>query len=150
MAELAVVIAGITPQMELAGLAAVSALLSAAAIMIVSWKRRNPRERERRRRLAVHRHGRMGDGMIIDCHEDALYYTYSVRGVEYAASQDISALREYLPANPALLIGPVTLKYSPKNPANSILVCEEWSGLRRRPARPDAEACRAAAAGASE
>ena len=35
-----------------------------------------------------------------------------------------------LPAEPDRLIGVVSLKYSPKNPANSILICEEWSGLR--------------------
>jgi hypothetical protein len=28
------------------------------------------------------------------------------------------------------LIGPASLKYAPRNPANSILICERWSGLR--------------------
>ena len=74
----------------------------------------------------------MGDGTITDCQEDALYYNYSIRGVEYATAQDVSTLREFLPEDPALLVGPVTLKYSSRNPANSILLCEEWSGLRRR------------------
>ena len=31
-----------------------------------------------------------------------------------------------------VLVGPVTLKYSTRNPANSIIICEEWSGLRQR------------------
>jgi len=30
------------------------------------------------------------------------------------------------------LVGVANLKYSPKNPANSILICEEWSGLRAK------------------
>jgi hypothetical protein len=52
--------------------------------------------------------------------------------VAYSTGQDISELRELLPADPERLIGPVTLKYSPKNPANSIVLCERWSGLRVR------------------
>ena len=30
----------------------------------------------------------------------------------------------------AITFGPATVKYSPRNPANSIVICEEWSGLR--------------------
>jgi hypothetical protein len=123
--------AGVILAMKLAGLAAILVLLLWAGVAIVMWKRRSPRERERKRRLAVNLHGRMGDGTITDFQEDALYYNYSIRGVEYATAQDVSTLREFLPGDPALLFGPVTLKYSSKNPANSILLCEEWSGLRR-------------------
>jgi hypothetical protein len=68
--------------------------------------------------------------MISEATESTLYYFYTVRGVHYTASQDVSALRKYLPADSHRLIGVASLKYSPKNPANSILVCEEWSGLR--------------------
>ncbi len=134
--------------MQLAGLAVILVLLLGAGVTIVLWKRRNPRERERRRRLAVNRYGRMGDGIITDCQEDALYYNYSLRGVEYATAQDVSTLREFLPEDPALLVGPVTLKYSSNNPANSILLCEEWSGLRRPAQNDDSDVCRVAAAGA--
>ena len=69
----------------------------------------------------------------MDVRDNALYYRYSIAGVEYAASQDISGLRELLPPDPSVLIGPATLKYLPANPANSIVICEEWSGLRSRP-----------------
>lgn len=136
--------------MKLAGLATILVLLLWAGVAIVMWKRRNPRERERRRRLAVNLHGRMGDGTITDCQEDALHYTYSIRGVEYATAQDVSTLREFLPEDPALLVGPVTLKYSSNNPANSILLCEEWSGLRRSAQIGVADACPVAAAGAGK
>ncbi len=145
MGNFALSSAGLTPATELAGLATIFVLLLAAAVIIVLWKRRNPTERERKRRLAVNRYGRMGDGLILDCSGDVLYYNYSIRGVEYAASQDVSTLREHLPEDPALLVGPVTLKYSSKNPANSILLCEEWSGLRRRPRTVAAGACSVAA-----
>ena len=90
----------------------------------------NPEKRERKRRLDLHRHGRLGDALIAEATESMLYYSYSVRGVQYEASQDISALRDLLPAEPERLIGSASLKYSSKNPGNSILICEEWSGLR--------------------
>lgn len=94
----------------------------------------SPEKRERRRRLNVHRQGRLGDAMISEATDTTLYYFYTVRGVQYTASQDVSSLREYLPGDPVRLIGVAGLKYSSKNPANSILVCEEWSGLRSRSA----------------
>jgi hypothetical protein len=97
----------------------------------------SPERREQRRRLDLHVHGRLGDALLTECHEDALYYTYDVRGVHYTASQDISALRDQLPDAPERLGGMVNMKYAAQNPANSILVCEEWSGLRAAP-RPAA------------
>src|SRR5450432_3879497 len=53
--------------------------------------------------------------------------------VHYTASQDISALRDHLPDTPDRLGGMANMKYAAQNPANSILVCEEWSGLRAAP-----------------
>jgi hypothetical protein len=90
----------------------------------------NPEKRERKRRLELHRHGRLGDALITEATDAMLYYSYSVRGVQYEASQDINGLRHLLPTEPERLIGPASLKYSSKNPGNSILICEEWSGLR--------------------
>jgi hypothetical protein len=112
------------------------ALIGAAAVLIalgafLVWRvRTSPEKRERSRRLTVHRSGRLGDALITEATDETLYYSYSVRGVQYAASQDIRGLRERLPAHPERLIGLASLKYSPKNPANSILVCEEWCGIR--------------------
>jgi len=90
----------------------------------------NPEKREQKRRLELHRHGRLGDALITEAADGMLYYSYSVRGVQYEASQDVSALRHLLPTELERLIGPASLKYSSKNPGNSILICEEWSGLR--------------------
>jgi hypothetical protein len=92
--------------------------------------RAHPEKRERKRRLELHLHGRLGDALITGAAEGLLYYAYSVGGVQYEASQDVSELRDRLPAEPERLIGPASLKYAPRNPANSILICEEWSGLR--------------------
>jgi hypothetical protein len=90
----------------------------------------SPEKRERKRRLELHQSGRLGDALITEASEAMLYYSYSVGGVQYEASQDVSALRERLPVEPERVIGPASLKYSSRNPGNSILICEEWSGLR--------------------
>jgi len=111
--------------------AAVAAAGIGAAIFIALRFRKTPQELERIRRLTVNYSGRMGDGMITDASDGILFYSYSVRGVEIAASQDVTALREFLPADLSTLIGPVTLKFMPKNPFDSIVICEEWSGFRK-------------------
>ena len=102
-----------------------------AAVFIALRFRKTPQELERIRRLTVNHSGRMGDGMITDVSDGILFYSYSVRGVEIAASQDVTTLRELLPADFSTLIGPVTLKFMPKNPFDSIVICEEWSGFRK-------------------
>lgn len=119
-----------TEGVQVAALCGVSVVLIALAVWIAMRVHGTPEKRERKRRLNVHRQGRLGDAMISEATDDTLYYFYTVRGVHYTASQDVSALRDYLPADPHRLIGVSGLKYSSKNPANSILVCEEWSGLR--------------------
>jgi hypothetical protein len=115
---------------QIAGLIGVAVALVAVAILVVLRVRGSPEKRERKRRLAVHRQGRLGDALITEATGETLYYSYSIRGVQYTASQDITSLRERLPAEPERLIGVASLKYAPNNPANSILVCEEWSGIR--------------------
>lgn len=115
-------------QVVLLGLTAAG--LIAAGIWQYLRTRVPPAERERRRRLAVHRWGRMGDAMITDFRDHVIYYTYEVRGVSYIASQDVSSLEEKVPAEPTAVIGLAGLKYHPRNPADSIVLCEEWSGLR--------------------
>ena len=113
-------------------------LLGALGVGVVSFGVRmaltamqsNPEKRERKRRLELHRHGRLGDALVTEASDTMLYYSYSVGGVQYEASQDVSGLRDQLPPEPERLIGPASLKYSSRNPGNSILICEEWSGLR--------------------
>jgi hypothetical protein len=119
------------PNGQLAMLSGVAlALIALGAWIALRVAQGNPEKREKRRRLHVHQHGRLGDALILEATETLLYYTYSVHGVEYHASQEIAALRDLLPAEPGHLVGVANLKYSPRNPANSILICEEWSGLR--------------------
>ena len=115
------------------------ALIASAAIALIALGvylrirlRGNPKDKERRRRLSVNQSGRLGDATITEVQESIIFYEYSVRGVLYTASQDVEELMKQIP-DLDRTIGPVTLKYSPNNPANSIILCEQWSGLRGAP-----------------
>jgi hypothetical protein len=110
-------------------LAGSAAALVASVTLFIRLRRISPEERERRRRHAVSGRRRSVEGLLTEASEKIIHYQYGLRGVSYFASQDVSALRSRLPAEPSRLIGPVTVRYEPKNPANSIVVCEEWSGL---------------------
>jgi hypothetical protein len=122
-----------TPVTQIAVLcAAAASLMGLAAWILVRFRRRDPARRERRRRSQVNLTGRIGDAMITGVADDSLFYTYSVNGVAYSASQDIAALKDRLPSELGRLVGVANVKYSPRNPANSILLCEEWTGLRQK------------------
>ncbi len=97
-----------------------------------AWKasRVPPEERERRRRASLVAGGKITDATLVEIREDALFYSYLVRGLEYTASQDVTALKDKMPDGLSLGIGPVSVRYDAKNPANSIVVAEEWTGLR--------------------
>jgi len=113
----------------------VSLLVVAAGIVVAVRIRRKPKDKEKLRRIEVNATGRLGDATITDITDEAIIYEYSVGGLTYTASQDISQLRELIPADSHRLIGrAASFKYSTQNPANSILLCEEWSGLRLGPA----------------
>ena len=116
---------------QVTGLACLAAVLLLAAIQILLSNRSSPEKKERMRRLVLSRRGRLADGTITEATDTAIYFSYSINGVVYATSQDISTLYDHLPADPERLVGPVWLKYSTQNPANSIVVCEQWSGLQQ-------------------
>ena len=107
-----------------------SVAVIALGVILLIYIRRIPKDKEKKRRLAINSTGRLGDAMITEVSQDIVFYEYSVSGVTYTASQDVSQLRDHIPTDPDRLIGPVGLKYSTRNPANSIIVCELWSGLR--------------------
>jgi hypothetical protein len=98
-----------------------------------AWKnsRVTPEERERLRRAALAARGKLGDASLVDVRGEMVVYSYAIRGVEYTASQDVSSIREFFPAEESLG-GPVWVRYDPKNPANSIVLAENWTGLRTR------------------
>jgi hypothetical protein len=118
-------------------------VLTAAALIVATsvvggilgyqaWQRSriSPAERERQRRAALVAHGKMGDATLLEIRGDLLLYSYAVRGVVYTASQDLSALQAHLPTDLTPVVGTVLVRYDARNPANSIVLAEDWSGLR--------------------
>ena len=78
----------------------------------------------------VNKAGRIIAGQVTDVAEEHLIvYQYDVRGVYYTSTQDIRTLTPFAPHDPWKMLGPITVKYDPNNPANSIIVCEHWSAI---------------------
>ena len=113
----------------------VSAMVSAVALLVWRMFRHQPdaNELERRRREMLHGKGKIGDGEIVDVDGAVILYSYSVGGVEYTVGQDASAIEALLPGDRMRMVGAASVRFDPKNPPNSIVVCEAWSGLRLRP-----------------
>ncbi|HWQ54775.1 MAG TPA: hypothetical protein VN442_13905 [Bryobacteraceae bacterium] len=115
-----------------------SFLLIALVVAVVGrivWRkwqgsRYTPEELERQRREMLMGCGKMGDATLVDIRDNLVFYSYDVRGIEYTASQDVGGLADSLPED-ADAAGPVAVKYDPRNPANSIIISEEWSGIRK-------------------
>jgi len=114
-----------------------------ALIVVGIWlalhKRPTPEELERARRLFLAQSGRLVDGMLLDlCEVEAtdgrtltmLLFNYRIAGVDYECSQDITAMREVVDPTHVRAGFPCTVRYQPGNPHNSIIIAEEWSGLR--------------------
>lgn len=108
----------------------------------VARKSRKPADqRERERRHRINKNGRITDGTVIDVHEieetdeapgaQLIVYQYDVAGVQYECSQDVTTLRPYVDLHSCRLGLPASVKYDPQNPGNSIVIAEEWSGLRK-------------------
>jgi hypothetical protein len=122
----------------LAGLAAALVLLAIVIGIIARWRRPAPDEIERRRREKLTADGRITDGVIVDARtlngEDSvsptpevLVYSYRLAGVTYNCAQDVSRLADRVSG--FRLDQPVQIRYDPRNPGNSILLSESWSGL---------------------
>jgi hypothetical protein len=105
-------------------------VLLLAALVYRAWKRSRvtPEERERRRCARLVATGKITDAMLVEIRENLVFYSYLVRGVEYTASQDVSRLVDQV-ALDFSGISAMSVKYDPRNPANSVVAAEEWSGL---------------------
>ena len=131
-------VAFLQPPRLYALLAAAVAVSAGVGLMLRGRKKKSDAERERDRRLAVNASGRMTDGTVMEAlflgtdppDSLLLFYRYLVAGVEYSAAQDVSSLREILPRPNYLPGESVTIKYDPQRPPNSIVICEQWCGLR--------------------
>jgi hypothetical protein len=124
---------------EIAAGSASIAILGAVALWLVFRKRPTAEELERARRQFLVQFGRLVDGMLLDISEvDAgdgrtltmLVYHYRIAGVDYECSQDITNMAAVFDAAQVRAGFPCTVRYQPGNHHNSIVVAEEWSGLR--------------------
>jgi hypothetical protein len=128
----------------IAGLTAFAGL-AAVALWLVFRKHPTAAELERARRSFLVQSGRLVDGMLLDICEvevppepkaDAarvltmLVFSYRIGGVDYECSQDITDMREVVDGANVRAGFPCTVRYQPGNPQNSIVVAEEWTGLR--------------------
>jgi hypothetical protein len=102
-------------------------------------RRQTPEQLERERRMRISEMGRITDGTVIDVNElntngrgelQLLIYHYDVAGVSYEASQDVSNLRHMVDLHSCRAGLMTSIKYDPSNPGNSIVIAENWTGLR--------------------
>ncbi len=119
-----------SPNAAIVILSAVAGILLVLGGWLLIGRRRSPDEMERARRLFLSARGRIVEAEITDVHGALVGYNYDVGGVTYHVVQDLTPFLDVLPRDATLLLGPATIKYSTSNPANSILVSEEWSGIR--------------------
>jgi hypothetical protein len=133
-----------------AGAAAAAAIaLTGLALYALLRKRISPEEIELQRRTVLASEGRIIDGSIVgidgstednstdgavDVSPDhfvtphVLVYRYRIAGVTYECAQDVTSLAEYV-RNLRIDL-PVQVRYDPRNPGNSVIVAENWNGVR--------------------
>ncbi len=119
--------------------------LGSVALLLVLRRRPTPAELERARRRFLVQSGRLVDGMLLDvCEVEApakskleptrtlimLLYNYRIGGVNYECSQDITDMLGVLDVSQVRAGFPCTARYQPGNPQNSIVVAEDWTGVR--------------------
>jgi len=136
------------------GTLAVSVLCMGGVSAWLALRRRpSAEELERERRAQLVRSGRIIDGTILDIsnadvphagfidsgNEGAtplegirfILYKYEIGGVAYECSQDVTALRDHVHPEDLRLSFPCSVRYDVRRPENSIVLAENWSGLRR-------------------
>ncbi len=97
-------------------------------------------ERARRQDLVLG--GRIIDGTVLDVSDlDAfeskrpggmqlILYKYEIAGVAYECSQDITNLKDVIDIADIRVGFPCSVRYDTRQPENSIVIAENWIGLR--------------------
>ena len=75
--------------------------------------------------VASRRDANEGDGR-----RKLVCYSYSISGVSYETAQDITSLQGRAGLERIITGLPASIKFDPSNPSNSILIADDWSGLR--------------------
>ncbi len=123
-------------------MAAAIACLGGLAWYMSSRKQTSEAELERIRRQDLVMGGRIIDGTILDVTDSQPYesgrdepmqlilYKYEIAGVSYECSQDISGLADLILPSDIRVGFPCSVRYDPRQPENSIVIAENWIGLR--------------------
>ncbi len=121
-------------------LALVTIGVAVASYALLRRKPKPANEVELERRTWLNTVGRITDGTVIDVQEittaadrpaTMLIYQYDVAGVSYEASQDVTYLRQWINLHSCRLGLPTSVKYDSRNPGNSMVIAEGWTGLRQ-------------------
>jgi len=134
------------------------AAIAALAMIAYAFFRpaEDPEEAERKRRLHLNQIGRIAEGQIVDLVQRPpeskearkglfgssarplkdmrprhfVWYSYLISGVTYHTAQDITGLESQVRLERLVAGQPASIKYDAANPSDSILVADDWSGLR--------------------
>jgi hypothetical protein len=116
----------------------------------------DPAAVEKKRRLHLNQIGRIAEGQVVELAEHPpephevrkglfgggahplpdtrprhlVSYSYAISGVTYHTAQDITGLEGQIRFERLVAGQPASVKYDPSNPSDSILVADDWSGLR--------------------
>lgn len=121
-------------------LALVTIGVAVASYALLRRKPKLANAAELERRTWLNTVGRITDGTVIDVQEittaadrpaTMLIYQYDVAGVSYEASQDVTYLRQWINLHSCRLGVPTSVKYDSRNPGNSMVIAEGWTGLRQ-------------------
>ena len=123
------------------------AVLGGVGLYFALRKKETAAEMEKRRRDYLVERGRIIDATLLDLtdadgsqgQERHLFYKYEIAGVSYECSQDVTLLPEQLRGTASTPGMPASVRYDPYNPSNSIVVAEEWTGLRHAKANAKAD-----------
>jgi len=135
-----------------------AAALAALAMIIYAFLRPavDQEAEERKRRLHLNQIGRIAEGQVVELVEHPpeskparkglfgasahplvdmrprhlVSYSYAISGVTYHTAQDITGLESQVRLERLVPGQPASIKYDPSNPVDSILVADDWSGLR--------------------
>lgn len=127
--------------LRLYGLVTAGGVALLGAYALLRPRAKTAEELEKDRRLWLEGTGRITDGTVIDVQELSaannhhaavmLIYKYDVAGVTYECSQDVTYLRHWINLHSCRLGLHTSVKYDPQNPGNSLVVSENWMGLRQ-------------------
>lgn len=132
--------------------------IATIALVVYAFARpaADPEESERKRRLHLNHIGRIAEGQVVELAEHPapaveprrgllgtrarpmadsrprhlVSYSYSISGVTYHTAQDITGLESQVKFEHLMAGQQASVKYDPSNPSDSILVADDWSGLR--------------------